>query len=312
MEIPSANDVSARKPSSRWASPVSRTLRWSSPSRGGSKIASTSAPAAFRHSSNRSRTDVATPVPMLKTPAGRPRVGEHDPSDVADEDVVALLGAVAEDVRHLVAGQASEEDGDHARLPVGVLARAVDVAEAQGRVPARRRGGCTSPGTPRLRASRRRRASARCDSSRWPAPRTRRRWRRRWRRRRCATRAARGFEGGSSRGRSPRRRTPVARPRRGRLPGPRGGDRLPGAGRRTPSRRLPRRGCRQRRASRPIHVLRLPLERSSSTTLVAACDQRVDDVRADEPRAPCDDRPHPRILRRSHVRDVRGVDGSGK
>jgi secreted Zn-dependent insulinase-like peptidase len=60
-----ANTVVAVKPSSRCARLASRTLRCSSPRRGGSKTASTSAPEARRQASKRSSTDVATPVPTL-------------------------------------------------------------------------------------------------------------------------------------------------------------------------------------------------------------------------------------------------------
>src|SRR5690606_18956360 len=47
--------------------------------------------------------------------------------------VVAALAAVAEDARLLAPAEGVAEDRDHARLAVGVLARAVDVAEAKRR-----------------------------------------------------------------------------------------------------------------------------------------------------------------------------------
>jgi len=60
--------------------------------------------------------------------------GQRRRSDVADVDVVSLLRAVAEDVRRLPARELPQEDGDDARLAVRVLARPVDVAEAERRM----------------------------------------------------------------------------------------------------------------------------------------------------------------------------------
>ena len=56
---------------------------------------------------------------------------ERRPRDVADVDVVAALRAVAEDPARLALEQPAEEDRDDAGLAVGILARPVDVAEAQ-------------------------------------------------------------------------------------------------------------------------------------------------------------------------------------
>ncbi len=71
-------------------------------------------------------------VPQARDP-GVAR-GHERPHDVADVHVVARLQAVAEHRRRLVAHDAAGEDRDDARLAARVLARAVDVAEAQDRV----------------------------------------------------------------------------------------------------------------------------------------------------------------------------------
>ena len=62
----------------------------------------------------------------------------------------------------------------------------------------------------------------------------------------------------------------------------------------------------EQRAPRPGRSRACPVERSSSDEhLVAAREQRVDDVRADEARAPCDDRPHASVSYGRDVRDLR-------
>ena len=58
--------------------------------------------------------------------------GEEGRGDVAREDVVAGLPAIAEHARPTTVAQGAAEDRDHARLAVRVLARPVDVAESQG------------------------------------------------------------------------------------------------------------------------------------------------------------------------------------
>ena len=59
---------------------------------------------------------------------------------------------------------------------------------------------------------------------------------------------------------------------------------------------------------------RLPEERLSTTSdLVAPGDQSIDEVRADEARTPCHDRPHlPSYRRHRMFVTFEGVDGSGK
>src|SRR4029077_7209664 len=61
---------------------------------------------------------------------------EQRVDDVADEDEVARLAAVAEDRRGLPAREALEEDRDDASLEARLLPRAEDVAEAERHVPA--------------------------------------------------------------------------------------------------------------------------------------------------------------------------------
>ncbi len=56
---------------------------------------------------------------------------EQRVDDVADVDVVARLQAVAEDRRCGAVAEQAHEDGDHARLAVGHLPRPVHVAEAE-------------------------------------------------------------------------------------------------------------------------------------------------------------------------------------
>ena len=58
--------------------------------------------------------------------------GERRADDVADVDVVAGLAPVAEDPRRLAVREQAEEDRDDAGFAVGILARPVYVAEAQG------------------------------------------------------------------------------------------------------------------------------------------------------------------------------------
>ena len=125
------------------------------------------------------------------------------------------------------------------------------------------------------------------------ARRTRRRSRRRSRRRRPSRRGA-ALPRGS--GRVPRTFTSAssvrtAPPRRARPPGRRDG-RRPRAGPRR--RRRPGRGCRATCSSAPARpVPALPLrEVVENVHLVAAREERLDDVRADEAGAPGDDRPH--------------------
>ena len=75
---------------------------------------------------------VSSSVPMFTAP-----VASESPAamiacdEVADVDVVARLRAVAEHLRPAAGEVLAAEDRDHAGLAVRVLARAVDVAEAQ-------------------------------------------------------------------------------------------------------------------------------------------------------------------------------------
>ena len=128
---PSSSDVCGRQPSSRSARETSRTLRSTSPGRAGACVASASTPATRRQASKSSLTDVSVlgaDVEDAAVAAGR---REHRRDDVADVDVVARLLAVAED-RHALAGaQPVDEDRDDAALELRQLARPVDVREAE-------------------------------------------------------------------------------------------------------------------------------------------------------------------------------------
>src|SRR5207245_408649 len=53
--------------------------------------------------------------------------GDHRVHHVADVDVVAGAGAIAVDDRGAALEESMDEDRHHARLPVGVLARPIDV-----------------------------------------------------------------------------------------------------------------------------------------------------------------------------------------
>ncbi len=70
---------------------------------------------------------------LTVSPGGAGLGGQEGAHDVAHVDVVARLEAVAEDLGALAVEQAAAEDGHHAGLAVRVLARAVDVAQAQHR-----------------------------------------------------------------------------------------------------------------------------------------------------------------------------------
>ena len=108
---------------------MSRQDRRRSPSRGGWNSGSSGAPAAAAITECSWRTEVSTPVPMLKRwpPPLSPDGPDECVDDVVDEDVVAGVGAVAENLRGLAGEQCSREDGDHAGFTVRILARAVDV-----------------------------------------------------------------------------------------------------------------------------------------------------------------------------------------
>ena len=117
---------------------------------------------------------------VVDAAAGRRRRGEQRLDDVPDEDEVARLVPVAEDLRLAAVAQPVEEDRDDAALERRELPRAVDVRESAGDVARRREAGSTSRGTPRRRASTPR--TARAAAARPPrarAARTRRRSRRR-------------------------------------------------------------------------------------------------------------------------------------
>ena len=73
-------------------------------------------------------------MPTLKHAAVLPRGRQRRPRHVARVDVVARLAPVAEDRRRLACCELPEENCDHARLAVRVLPRPVDVAEAQRHV----------------------------------------------------------------------------------------------------------------------------------------------------------------------------------
>ncbi len=188
----------------------------------------------------------------------------------------------------------AQEDGDDAGLAVRVLPRPVDVAEAKRGVPA-----AVEPVVRRevllareLRdAVRRERPSLRV--LRGQGRRTRRRWRRRSRRRRCAFRArARPRAAGSSRARSPRRRT-RARSTDTRTSACAARWKTTVGLTRPKSSFWGSRTSPWTSAARLGHVLALAVrEVVDDDHLVAARDQGIDDVRADEARAPCDDRPH--------------------
>ncbi len=306
--MPSSNDVSAAKPSSRSARPASRTLRCSSPSRGGSNTGSMSTPEARRQASKSSSTDVATPVPTLKTPVGRSSARHRHRRDVAHVDVVALLGAVAEDVRRLPAGQEAEEDGDDAGLAVRILTGPEHVAVAKRRVP-----GSVEPvvrGQVLLARKLRRPVLGEGLA----------------RRRLGGRLGALSVDGAAGRGEDDagpvlaRRLEEPDRPEHVHLAVEVGArDRHAHVGLRGQVQAGLRAGLAEDlldglpvadvgddQLGARIDVLRLAVgEIVEDDDLVAAGDKRVDDVRADEARAPCDDRPHVRILRRSHVRDLR-------
>ena len=79
-----------------------------------------------------SLTDVSLPGPDVADEAAAPRRGPHEGvDDVVDEHEVPRLLAVPEDRDRLAPQDALGEDGHHAGLPVGILARAVDVGEGQ-------------------------------------------------------------------------------------------------------------------------------------------------------------------------------------
>ena len=79
-----------------------------------------------------SSTEVSSSVPrFIAPPASLSPARTIAADEIADVDVVARLLAVAEDLRRLALAQLAAEDRDDARLAVRVLARAVDVAEAQ-------------------------------------------------------------------------------------------------------------------------------------------------------------------------------------
>ena len=219
--------------------------------------------------------------------AGR---GEQRVDDVADEDEVARLAAVAEDRRRLPAREALEEDRDDAALEARLLPRAEDVAEAERDVPAA--VDAVPAGEVLLGAELRdpvRRERLRAARPRPRGRRTRRRSRRRSRRRRPARRRA-------APPRAParcRRRSPA---RRGRAARPRSCTSACAARWKTtsaPPRSSPSRMSRSTKVAAALRFSRLPVERSSTAIdLVAALDEPVDEIRPDEPGTTGHDRPH--------------------
>ena len=288
---PSASGVAARQPSSRSARETSSTERRTSPSRGGSKLGSASLPGdrgARAVQLEHARLAAGADVEDAAVVAGR---REQRVDDVADEDEVARLAAVAEDRRRLRRAP-SARGRSRRRRPRGSTPAA---ARRRCRTGARRgpcRGcGSSRRGTARRRASRSRTARAAASgasSARGAVA--------------LAVDRAAGRGEDDLRAGAPRRlehlhgaddvhRGVVVGPRdRGhaRRPAPRGGRR------RRRRRGRARRGCRARRTSpRRSRFSRLPVERSSTTTTSSPrSTSAVDEVRPDEPGATGHDRPH--------------------
>src|SRR5581483_5753601 len=245
------------------------------------------------------------------------RVGscrQHRGGDVGDVHVVTRLRALAVDRRRAVAVQEPHEDRDDARLSVRLLARAVDVAEAQGDV---RRAIQTVPRREVLLAGELRRPV---------------------RRERPALGAlgrravALAVDGAAGRREDDARAVPARgledahRPEhvhvrverrlldrhadvglRGEVEdelGPRVVEHRVGV---ADVRDVQGRGARDALAAAPREVV-------EHVDLVPSGEERVGDVRADEPRAPGDDRPHraPRIRAVGVLLAIEGIDGSGK
>ena len=282
---PSSSDVSAASRARARSAAASITERWTSPSRASSNRGSASLPATRAHG----LVEWATVVPRRCrrcTAAVLPDRREQRGNDVADVDEVAAVLSVAVDHRLLAARQPLEEDRDDAAFEPGVLPRAVDVREAEcdvrravDAVPARR-------GTPRRTSSRCRTATAAGTAPpRSPA---------------SALAVAR---------RRPRRRRSPARSRR--REHVHGADDVDG---RVVARPLHRRlhvrlrreveddvgstengsrmSCSSRRR-RGVTFSRLPVAKLSTTvTSSPRASERVDEIRPDEARTACDDRPH--------------------
>ena len=314
---PSSRARSGRQPSSRSASETSRTLRWSSPGRGGACSASTSAPAARRQRSYSSRTEVSRPVPTLKTPPARPAAASSRARHVAGvRRSRASGGRRRRSSASLPREEAVEEDRHHPRLAVGVLARPVHVAVAQRDVAravqpvvggqvllGRQLGGAVRRDRPPLRASlgRRRRALAVDRAARGAEDDLR-------------LLRARGLEHANrsdhvdgrvvDRARATERRTSICAARWKTTSG-------------RASAKTESRGSRMSVSTRwtPSGQVLAPSagEVVDDRDLVAAREQRLDHVRADEARAPCHDGPHERrILRFRMFVTFEGLDGSGK
>ena len=256
---------------------------------------------------------VSTPVPTLKTPPSRPGAGEQRGDDVADVDEVARLLAVAEDRRRLAAQRAARGRSRRRRpraRPTAAARRRSRSGATTWRVPCRRFQ--PSRGTPRreLRDPVRRERAA--------AGRPRRAGRSHVAVDRAARRgeddlgAVRARAASSTlhacRARSPRRRSRAAPSRCRRPPARRGGRRPP----HVDLEGLARTSC-STSVARLVEVLALAgREVVERRHLVAAREQRIDDVRADEPGPPGHERAHGPYPRHRVFVTFEGLDGSGK
>ena len=240
------------------------------------------------------------PVPTLKTPPSCASAASAARDDVADVDVVARLPAVAEDLRRPSVAQQPHEDRDDAGLAVRLLPRPVDVAEAAASTCARpcsrfhvaRYSSPASFDVPYGESGRRRRRLGRGPVA-------------------LAVDRAAGRREDDLRAVAPRRledahrpddvhvarRSPAARPRRARRPARRGGRPPPGATAVEDARPGSRMSATWSFAPGGDVLALARREVVDDVHLVAARDERIGDVRADEAGASGDDRPHrPRIL----------------